>query len=860
LLNSSIGPLNELISKYNWADFYDDLDLWGDLVALVLLLLNSNISDIYDDEDEKHRSRSNASSTTPVPSLGQSLIYDFLAVLLSILFKAQSKGLSTLLLHFAERYGYLNSYDLISCFLVVFRRLLITDLCFSRKWVCLQASVLEIIYICLPVILMHIGSKPALNDDEFSKGSEFVTTPCGMMWTDYIDTLCMFIQSDLQKIESFDHRKLQLCTQLQFDHRDEVIMLLYEARKSYLNSSLPISYLEIVPSHFFESVIVFCNSGLSVVKVTAVDILYSCFKDSFAINGNFINIQTVLINALHSLIVSDSNVLDFRFEYLFSTLEKRISEDSEEKYYIMAKNLLKTLRRFVKLLYCHQKVKSIEQDDFISTVLQLIKFASQNNLNSLLYNFSNELYKLHLDSKNFIEAAIILKRHGDKLGWNDTLDSSSLFPVTDDNGKLATKESIYLVCIQLFCQGQAFERALHLSDRLRVFYEATYEYYHQFDNFQFQSGLYKRIVTEERIFPSYYYVTFIGNGFSLSSSSRQYIYKGRNWEQIAAFCERMRETYKCEIITNTAPVDPSISNGDGRFLQICSVHPAPDYRNWISKENSPTTGLLSLIDNQDLLADKFPLWLHEPDLNCDLPEDETRKSKIFSEIAKINPLVSAYYRNNEISTFAFSIPIRKSNSALQGHSAREFLELYTKKILLYTEDTFPCNSLRSRIKLVESSYIKPIENAIITTRSKSKQLLDLKLKFSEVNPNNMRSSLMLRKSFDSQNDLSSSFNRGVTINSSSEQAFTLNSNPFTLALKGAICAPVNGGIPMYKSAFLTDFKTAKESGSTPSLCQELESAIIEQAEVISSCLLLHANLVSADYKPLHEEMVNGISD
>jgi dedicator of cytokinesis protein 3 len=457
-----------------------------------------------------------------------------------------------------------------------------------------------------------------------------------------------------------------------------------------------------------------------------------------------------------------------------------------------------------------------------------------------------------------------LRLHADVLDWDAKL-KHSLFPVADDDKEPATKESIYLVCIQLFCQGGAWERAIDLSNNLKLHYETMHSYQSQADNLQFQATLYRRIVTEERFFPSYYRVIFHGKGFG--AKPKQYIYKGKDWEQIGTFCERMRKTYACEIITSTAPVEDEITNGDGKHLQICAVQPAPDFREWCKIDpDTKNVGMLSLIDRKrrpDQDKDIFPLWLHEPELKCDEEVDETSKQTTLDQIAKIYAPVTNYYRNNEIYIFSCSRPIRKTNPALQDHPAREFLELYTEKIVVYTQDSFPCQARRSQIKQVISSLIKPIENAIITTRTKTKQLREMKSKYSASESNKRTSMVLLRRSIEEPlpsptNALSVLIPQpSPTPSSNPGTPPALNTNPFTLALKGAICAPVNGGIPMYKSAFLTDVRTSKESGATPSLCAELENAITEQAEVVSSCLLLHANLVTSDMKPLHDEMVNG---
>jgi dedicator of cytokinesis protein 3 len=277
-------------------------------------------------------------------------------------------------------------------------------------------------------------------------------------------------------------------------------------------------------------------------------------------------------------------------------------------------------------------------------------------------------------------------------------------------------------------------------------------------------------------------------------------YRGLNWEQIGAFCDRIKKQYDCPVVTSNAPLDEAQIRGPGKGLQICALHPAADKREWKEAGQSPG-GLSTLLHSSLVPEDKakeftYPPWLLEPELYSDLADLNAVKAFVDD----IPPLIGSYYENNELSLFTCSRPIRKRNPALNDHPAREFLELYTEKILLVSEERFPCRSRRSRVKQLITFELKPIENAIIAVYKKSRQLQAFLVKYSNSklasssSPEKRSSLTILREKLEHHSFLPPT--------PPTQHDNVRNANPFTMALKGAIDAPVNGGIPMYRSAFL----------------------------------------------------------
>lgn len=81
-----------------------------------------------------------------------------------------------------------------------------------------------------------------------------------------------------------------------------------------------------------------------------------------------------------------------------------------------------------------------------------------------------------------------------------------------------------------------------------------------------------------------------------------------------------------------------------------------------------------------------------------------------------------------------------------------------------------------------------------------------------------------------------------------------NLNPFTMRLKGTIDANVQGGIPKYQEAFLSEAYLTSENGKDPHV-QKLRTLIVNIMQILDSALDLHGKLAPMEVQPLHKLLV-----
>jgi hypothetical protein len=565
-----------------------------------------------------------------------------------------------------------------------------------------------------------------------------------------------------------------------------------------------------------------------VYRFFAVDLLYEIFLTEYKYRNNCRFIEHLCLSQLHDLIsakqlsIDSAQLLD---GFLFKSLQCRF-ELSNDDFSNHGKGFLKSLKKFLGNLSCECTPE--QSDEYVNGLMRMLRFLKQIRHRGLFVTYVHQLYQHHLAHKNYVEAAMVLMQESELLAWrtNVFIENAAVYSLDENCTEFELNEQIHLTCIKLLDIAQFWERALELTRVLEHQYGLKVHDYRKLSEvLKIRVALYEKIFQEHRTFPTYFRVAFLGDGFG-DLMGKQFIYRGDNWEQLGSFCDRLSGMYSPVNFNHSkAPVDPcSLRKGD-RIIQLNVVEAVSDIRSWSQntfetdefRRLSWSIGKKSSADFKDV-----HLFLFTPELYWENSEFQ----ELLSLKERIPAYVKSYYENNEISMFSLARPFKKEvpSDNIEDQNAREFANLWIEKTIFFTEYSLPCQSRRSKVIQTMTFEVSPIENAIVTMRMKTKELLAFERKYQQ---------LAQRSTIDTMNfatqDSKWSIDTAVSTPSNppeSKPSVEVNINPFSMALQGAIDAPVNGGVSLYKSAFLNN--PSFQNSSNQSLCKTLESAIMEQ--------------------------------
>lgn len=515
-----------------------------------------------------------------------------------------------------------------------------------------------------------------------------------------------------------------------------------------------VSFLQADLAYFILSPM--CAASLTLhdrVRVNALSIIADIIAIELYSYGELLHVQHVILSTLDRLVMSENksdDVINARITVeLNAALEQRLLSDNRQDCLAIGRRAVDSLCKFHGLLL---QIRSLPADDDefmderITATLKLMKFIQVIEREEIYIKYVHQLVQMHLDSRNFIEAALTLRFHADLLQWDPSDKLAEIHDLSlSAQSSFTRKEGLYMKMITYLDQGNAWEICIQLCKELAYEYETTlYDYTKLSDILNRQATFVENIVKKERCFTEYFRVGFYGRGFPASNRNRQYIYRGLEWEKMSSFVERMQNRHpNAQLLPSKISNSMSITDDqlkeldstlDGQYLQITPVTPTPD-------------------------TDDIPCLS-----NPNAPDS-----------------IKKYYSFNNVYKFSFSRPVTRESTDKSDENDKQpesdFLNLWTEKFDFECEDKFPTIVRRSKIISSQTSVISPIENAVTAMENKNKELESLEKKYAAYLPRNNRRMSSL--------------------------AQPININPFSMSLNGAVDAPVNGGVPLYKKAFLT---------------------------------------------------------
>ncbi|KAI0717219.1 cytoplasmic protein [Cerioporus squamosus] len=511
------------------------------------------------------------------------------------------------------------------------------------------------------------------------------------LWKDCFHVLLKLLSSEHLVIEEFSPQKRRAVWRLAGDIRGEGANLLLRlwsalgwpdetateevAMARYTNYQAALNSL-------VGHIVNLCLSHHDQLRENAVQVLYCMIISEYHISQSFEHIENELVSKLDTLFMSDSKGDDISRAFFIGHLRHLFdSSDVDEELRARVTRFLDSVDVFLELLLSVRALPEGEEfaDDRVIATLRLMNFIRRIGRDEIYIKYVHQLVNMHLQSQNYVEAALTLKLHADLHEW----DLNTFAPPMEDLGlpqqsQFHRKETLCLLILDYLGKGKAWETAYEICKDLAAKHaEITFNYSRLAEILRHQAALLEHIITDQRYYSDYFRVAFYGN-FPVAIRNKQFIYRGYEWEKFGAFCERMLNKHPGAQLLKTMgdpPVD--IRFGNDQFIQCTAVTPEPRRE-------------LAIFNNPD-----------------------------------VPPQVRAYYEHTAINTFSYSRPISKI--APDGTE-----EVWIEKTYLTTEEYFPTVLRRSEVVSLQVVSISPVETALLEVEQRTRELAGLNQKYSSL--------------------------------------------------------------------------------------------------------------------------------
>ncbi|ORX57487.1 hypothetical protein DM01DRAFT_1319407 [Hesseltinella vesiculosa] len=552
--------------------------------------------------------------------------------------------------------------------------------------------------------------------------------------------------------------------------------------------------------------------------------------------------QNLLIGTIDKLILSDRNAnAEVCIQWVAELdiiLRDRLDTKQDRAWSHRVMESLSNLMELLVQLNHLPKDNPEFRDEEIYTTLSLLKFMQVMQRRDIYIKYVHKLVALHVNGGSFVEAALTLRFHANLYEWDpqQELDAIPELEFAQESA-FTRKQRLYDTMIDYLDRGSAWELCVDLCKELAAQFETTVvDYIGCSRVLKRQATLVENICKKERYYNEYFRVAYYGRGFPASLRGQQFIYRGQAWEKMASFVDRIQNRHpSAKLLSNIKSAyltDDQLfeldSTPDGQFLLVTAVTPVVDVEG-----NPLVTNPLTSMRIKDYFkynnVGQFTVTqlAQRPDdelLDAKSLQDSEKRSLAPSEEAQSTEGQVKEENTNDVEFPGLDDhePLGISDPKSEWSKLeKEVLNLWVEKLTYTTEDTFPTISLRSKITAITLEELSPIQNAIHAMEKKTSELTDLE--------------------------------KAGSAHICSPETFNLN--PFSMTLNGAVDAPVNGGVALYRQTFLSP-RYAVSHPDNALLIADLRKAIDDQVVVIDECLYVHSQLVSGQMEPFHHNLVD----
>ncbi|CAD5209730.1 unnamed protein product [Bursaphelenchus xylophilus] len=274
------------------------------------------------------------------------------------------------------------------------------------------------------------------------------------------------------------------------------------------------------------------------------------------------------------------------------------------------------------------------------SLVQLIRLSKRANLGENWLKSIYHLHQLYINQEKYVEAGKLLILAADEFSWTDTPLSeareiiASILDVTVHSER-ELKQLLHQKAADYFEKDQLWELAIDTRKQLIQIYEnVSFEYDKIPDLMTKMGDLYRSISTEQRMEHHFFLVGFYGDEQPQSIRNKHFVFRGQKLE--------LWDQFKNRILHEIGGCFLDIMNKiDGDFI----LHPSRMAGRHISI----------------------------------VPVVQIISSPKYSQLSTKNPLLSWYYKHNNVSVFELHRPFKLTDSSYTKHEVSESNTIWIKR-------------------------------------------------------------------------------------------------------------------------------------------------------------------------------------
>jgi dedicator of cytokinesis protein 3 len=406
----------------------------------------------------------------------------------------------------------------------------------------------------------------------------------------------------------------------------------------------------------------------------AVDIYYNLLAVEFEDKKSFDACEGETQKSLVEFKIDDR----FKDAFIEGMRQKFIREqEQQEKISIAGLQLLDRISTMLVQVEEIQKYADTDEDEKTQVCIEVMhSFLSKENLD-LYFKYVHILSKMHVNLGSFVEAALTLQTHCDRLSFS----SDRILPYFSEEYKeekeSRRRELMILRMIDLLDKGKDWERAITWCKELRKFYEETWQYQQLEELLKREGTFYTNIMTKKR-FPAFFHVAFYGKGFRDIHLEGIYVYKSKELENHVEFANKMKKKYpQAELLTKPPQDVQALNERDGQFFEVFAI---------------------SAITQREI--------------NNEYVARDPRRS----------PKIVKYEQLNNVTHLATARRYRESDE--KAPNGYDFMDMHREIRIFRVPQPFPCERRRQKVVEVITIDLDPLENAIKDVEDKTLDLQD----------------------------------------------------------------------------------------------------------------------------------------